>query len=58
MGYISEEQMILYVKAKLGSIKTPKSIDVVEQLPKSAMEKVLKAEIRKQYWSGADRAVN
>ena len=55
---ISEEQIISHVKTKLGSVKTPKSIDIVEQLPRSAVGKVLKTEIRKQYWSNSDRAVN
>ena len=55
---ISAEQVIAHVKSKLGSVKTPKTIDIVEQLPRSPVGKVLKAEIRKKYWSDNDRAVN
>jgi len=55
---ISEEQIVAHVKAKLGSVKAPKTVDIVEQLPRSPVGKVLKTEIRKQYWSDNDRAVN
>jgi len=46
------------VKAELGSVKTPKSVDFIEQLPRSPVGKVLKVEIRKGYWGGQARAVN
>ncbi len=55
---ICVEQIIAHIKAKLGSVKTPKTIDIVEQLPRSPVGKVLKTKIRKQYWSDNDRAVN
>jgi acyl-CoA synthetase (AMP-forming)/AMP-acid ligase II len=54
---ISEAELIAFLKQKLGSVKTPKSIDFVEQLPRSPVGKVLKAELRKQYWQGQSRAV-
>jgi acyl-CoA synthetase (AMP-forming)/AMP-acid ligase II len=45
-------------KEKLGGVKTPKSFDFLEQLPRSPAGKVLKNELRKTYWQGQDRAVN
>jgi acyl-CoA synthetase (AMP-forming)/AMP-acid ligase II len=45
-------------KAKLGSVKTPKSIDFVAEIPKSPGGKVLKTELRKPYWADQGRAVN
>jgi acyl-CoA synthetase (AMP-forming)/AMP-acid ligase II len=54
----SEEEIITAVKAKLGSVKAPKSVDFIDELPKSAAGKVLKTELRKPYWQGSDRAVN
>lgn len=53
-----EADLINLVKAELGSVKAPKSVDFVDDLPRSAAGKVLKTEIRKQYWEGRDRAVN
>ena len=52
------DELLAMVKSELGSVKTPKSIDFVEQLPRSTVGKVLKAEIRKPYWGGQARAVN
>ncbi|WP_213307260.1 AMP-binding protein [Paraburkholderia sacchari] len=44
-------------KRELGSVKTPKSIEFWEDLPRSAVGKVLKREIRGKYWEGQWRAV-
>ena len=55
---LSEEKLIVYVKDKLGSVKAPKSIDFVDELPKSPVGKVLKTELRDRYWSDMNKAVN
>jgi acyl-coenzyme A synthetase/AMP-(fatty) acid ligase len=39
-------------------VKTPKSVEFIHDLPRSPNGKVMKAELRKQYWRGKDRAVN
>ena len=54
----NEDEIISAVKVKLGSVKAPKSVDFVDELPKSAVGKVLKTELRKPYWQGSDRAVH
>jgi acyl-CoA synthetase (AMP-forming)/AMP-acid ligase II len=54
----TEAELIAAVKAKLGSVKAPKSVDFVTELPKSPVGKVLKTELRKPYWAGQNRAVN
>jgi acyl-CoA synthetase (AMP-forming)/AMP-acid ligase II len=46
------------VKRELGSVKAPKSVDIMSDLPRSPVGKVLKTELRKQYWKDAGRAVN
>lgn len=55
---ISENIIIDYVKEKLGSVNAPKTVDFLEQLPRSPVGKVLKAELRKPYWDNVERAVN
>ena len=55
---ITEQDVRAFVKEKLGSVMTPKSIDFVEALPRSPVGKVLKTELREQYWSEQGRAVN
>ncbi len=52
------EELIAFAKAELGGMKAPKSIDFIDSLPRSAVGKVLKREIRKKYWEGRDRAVS
>jgi acyl-CoA synthetase (AMP-forming)/AMP-acid ligase II len=51
------EELIAFAKAELGGMKAPKSIDFIDSLPRSAVGKVLKREIRRKYWEGRDRAV-
>jgi acyl-CoA synthetase (AMP-forming)/AMP-acid ligase II len=53
-----DRDLIDLCKEKLGSVKAPKSIDFVEQLPRSPAGKVLKTELRKAYWHGRERAVS
>ncbi|MDN4119875.1 class I adenylate-forming enzyme family protein [Alcaligenes endophyticus] len=43
---VSEEQIIELCRAHLGSVKSPKSVDFWSHLPKSAVGKVLKKEIK------------
>jgi acyl-CoA synthetase (AMP-forming)/AMP-acid ligase II len=41
-------QVTAFVKARIGSVKTPKQIEVWPDLPRSKVGKVLKTEIKKQ----------
>jgi acyl-CoA synthetase (AMP-forming)/AMP-acid ligase II len=41
-------ELTTFVKARIGSVKTPKQIEVWEDLPRSKVGKVLKTEIKKQ----------
>jgi acyl-CoA synthetase (AMP-forming)/AMP-acid ligase II len=54
---VSEEEMIVFIKKRIGSVAAPKNIDFVADLPRSANGKVLKTEIRKQYWKNRDNAL-
>lgn len=44
-------------KAALGAVKSPKSVDFVDELPKNANSKVLKREVRQRYWEAAGRQI-
>jgi acyl-CoA synthetase (AMP-forming)/AMP-acid ligase II len=54
---VSAEDMITFCKASLASVKAPKSIDFIEQLPRSPVGKVLKRALRDEYWKDTGRAV-
>ena len=54
---IEEDELFAFCKARLGGVKTPKSVDIWDTLPRSAVGKVLKKEIRKKFWEGRERMV-
>ncbi len=54
---VSEKELIDYCQQNLASYKKPKSIEFVEQLPRSTAGKVLKSVLREKYWQGHDRKV-
>jgi len=43
-------ELIAHCRSHLSSIKCPKSIDIVDQLPRHANGKLLKRELRARYW--------
>jgi len=54
---VTAEELIALCKNALGSVRTPKSVEFVEGLPRSPIGKVLKKDIRDRYWSGTSRAI-
>jgi acyl-CoA synthetase (AMP-forming)/AMP-acid ligase II len=55
---VSAEELIAFVRTRIGGYKVPKSIDFVEALPRNASGKILKRELRAPYWQGRERQVN
>ncbi|MBA5607747.1 AMP-binding protein [Duganella sp. FT3S] len=55
--HVDAAELIALCKHKLGSVKSPKTIDFVASLPRSPVGKVLKKELRQQYWAGTDRKI-
>ncbi len=54
---VSAEDLIALCKDKLGSVKAPKSVDFVAALPRSPVGKVLKKDLRAQYWQSTSRKI-
>lgn len=54
----SEQELIKFCRTMLGAYKVPKSVDFVQELPRNPSGKLLKKELRKQYWKGKERLVN
>jgi len=52
------EELIAHCHAQIASYKCPRSIDVVDALPKSGANKILKRELRAPYWQGYERRVH
>ena len=57
-GSCDEMALIELCKRELGSVKAPKTIDFIDDLPRSPAGKVLKTDLRKNYWVDQGRAVN
>jgi fatty-acyl-CoA synthase len=53
----SVEELIAFARDKLGAIKTPKQLSYIDSLPRSNAGKVLRAELRRPYWQGRERAI-
>ena len=54
---VEAEELIAMCRERLGGVKTPKTIDFVEHLPRSANGKVLKKDVRAKYWASTGRAI-
>lgn len=43
-------ELITYCQARISKLKCPRSVDLVDSLPRSEMGKLLKAELKRRYW--------
>lgn len=55
---VEAQTLVDLARERLGGVKAPKSVDFVDDLPRSSAGKVMKKEIRKAYWHGVTRAIN
>jgi acyl-CoA synthetase (AMP-forming)/AMP-acid ligase II len=49
--------IIALCKSELGSVKAPKSVEFWDELPRSAVGKVRKKDMRDRFWQGRGRAI-
>jgi acyl-CoA synthetase (AMP-forming)/AMP-acid ligase II len=54
---VGEDELIALCKERLGSVKTPKSVEFVDSLPRSPNGKVLKKDLRARYWTDCGRTI-
>ncbi|HWT47727.1 MAG TPA: AMP-binding protein [Mycobacterium sp.] len=54
---VGTEELIALCKERLGSVKAPKTVDFVAALPRSAVGKVLKKDLRAEYWRSTERRI-
>jgi acyl-CoA synthetase (AMP-forming)/AMP-acid ligase II len=52
----TEDELIAWCRESLASFKRPKSVDVLEALPRNPTGKILKRDLRAPYWEGHDRS--
>jgi acyl-CoA synthetase (AMP-forming)/AMP-acid ligase II len=54
---LSAADVIGFCRARLAHYQCPSSVDIVEELPRSATGKVLKRTLREPYWAGRERNI-
>lgn len=52
----TEAELIEFCRSRIAHFKCPRSIEFLENLPKTATGKILKKGLRKKYWAGRDHA--
>ena len=53
----TDEELIAFCQAHLASYKKPRTVEFIPQLPKNAYGKILKRELREQYWQAQQRRI-
>ncbi len=54
---VSAQELMDLCKERLGAVMCPKSVDFIDQLPRSAVGKVLKRTLRASFWEGKERRI-
>jgi acyl-CoA synthetase (AMP-forming)/AMP-acid ligase II len=54
---VTEKELIDFCKDNIASYKKPKSVDFVDELPKNNYGKILKRQLRANYWEAKERKV-
>lgn len=55
--HATASDLIAHCRDRISSYKAPKSVEIVPALPKNASGKILKRDLREEYWSGRARLV-
>ena len=55
---IDPASVIAWTRERLASFKVPKTVDVIDSLPRNPSGKILRRHLREPYWAGYDRQVN
>ena len=52
---VPEKELIAFARERLAGYKCPKSVGIVDALPRNPTGKIVKKDLRKPYWEGRDR---
>ncbi len=55
---VEEADIIAWARERIAPFKAPRSVDVIDALPRNASGKILRKDLRAPYWKGYERMVN
>jgi long-chain acyl-CoA synthetase len=55
---LAARDVVRHARARLAEFKVPKSVELVDALPRNASGKLLKKDLREPYWKDRERRVN
>jgi fatty-acyl-CoA synthase len=55
---VTQEELVAFCRDRLSGYKCPRTFDILEELPKNALGKILKTELRSRFWDGRSKKVN
>ena len=55
---VEEADIIAWARERIAPFKCPRSIDLIDALPRNASGKILRKDLRAPYWEGYERMVN
>ena len=55
---IDPDSVIAWARARIAGFKVPKSIDVIDALPRNPTGKIMRRSLREPYWAAMERQVN
>jgi acyl-CoA synthetase (AMP-forming)/AMP-acid ligase II len=55
---VTEEEIVSLTRERCGSVKKVTAVEIVAELPKSGVGKVLRREVRERYWAGRSQQVS
>ncbi len=56
-GEVTDEELISWAKERLAGYKCPRTVDIVDELPRNPTGKILKKDLRQPHWEKAGRKV-
>ncbi|WP_196780924.1 long-chain-fatty-acid--CoA ligase [Nocardioides sambongensis] len=56
-GAVTGDELVAWTRERLAHFKAPKSVDIIEALPRNPTGKILKRDLRQPYWDGQARQV-
>jgi acyl-CoA synthetase (AMP-forming)/AMP-acid ligase II len=55
---LTPEELVAFCRERLSGYKCPRTMEILDELPKNALGKILKTELRSRFWDGRNKRVN